>query len=115
MHNSPAALVAIHEYAVELLRQAILSIHWVKNRFIFFGNSTSTKLYRTGPLPLPKNHINSTFFWFCTSCTSLQHVEVHALLRLRKRKGKIKDRWELLEDHCIEDSVRITQLSDPQS
>lgn len=51
MHNSPAALVAIHEYAVELLRQA-------------------------------------------------------------KRKGKIKDRWELLEDHCIEDSVRITQLSE---
>jgi hypothetical protein len=55
MHNSPAALVAIHEYAVELLRQAILSIHWVKNRFIFFGNSTSTKLYRTGPLD-QENH-----------------------------------------------------------
>ena len=42
-------------------------------------------------------------------------VEVHALLRLRKRQGQIKERWELLEEHCIEDAVRITQLSDPQN
>ena len=42
-------------------------------------------------------------------------VEVHTHLRLRKRQGQIKERWELLEEHCIEDAVRITQLSDPQN